>query len=84
MATDDSQAPPSAEKHGGPIFGWFMFILMLFLAYALSVGPVVKIFRGGPLPATVDRLYKPLEFLYVNVSPVRTFYDWYFHVWGVK
>ena len=64
-----------------PWVAWTLFLL--FVAYPLSVAPAVKFLGPSPHP-TVRVIYAPLRFLYNQSQPVRSFYDWYAKVWGVR
>jgi hypothetical protein len=71
--------------------GGLTLCLCGLLLYALSPGPVIRIFfwhrPNGPSPAVKQVFqvaYYPLEMLYRNSDAVRAFYDWYFKLWGVQ
>jgi len=65
----------------------FWGTLALLAVYALSVGPVAKIFGNSPPPAlqpAIHFVYAPLGYLNNNVKFVHAFYDWYAKLWGVS
>jgi hypothetical protein len=57
-------------------------VMALFLAYPLSLGPVVKFYRSRQVPGTVFILYAPLEYVDRHCRPVHRAIDWYLHLWG--
>jgi hypothetical protein len=80
LQTSDS----THDKGGGSL--WILWsVIGLLLAYPLSTGPVLKfcISKGRPPPVIVA-LYTPLETLYNKSSAAHKFFDWYFHLWGIK
>ena len=62
-------------------------IVVLFIFYVLSPGPVLRMLDGGMRGGLIEKffmiLYWPLEKLYDNVQLVEVFYDWWFDVWGI-
>lgn len=82
---DEPQNGTTPPGRGGTGFvAWVAWpLLFLLVVYPLSVEPVVTIL--GPNPPTVVRfIYAPLAYLVHHSQPVRSFYDWYFRVWGVS
>lgn len=83
MSTSHSErdTKPSSSRVG--IVFW---CFALFLFYALSVGPIARFY--GKTKATPPRwlmvMYQPVELMYDHVGPVRSFYDWYFKLWGAR
>jgi len=75
------QKTPTRSSWG--CFGvWTLGILLL---YVLSLGPVLLIINksgADPLPV-LTTVYAPLIALYEHVPAVQSFYDWYFHAWGL-
>ena len=56
--------------------------LGLIIAYALSPGPVLALWKNPPVG--ISAFSMPLEAMYQSVPFVHDFYDWYFTLWGIK
>jgi len=56
-------------------------ILLLPVAYVLSVGPAVWLFDHGYLGEWASVIYAPLVHLYENCKPVAAALDWYIQLW---
>jgi hypothetical protein len=83
MSTNES-IPTSGNR---PRFGLslpVLLVLVFVVGYALSPGPVIKVFGVTKSPVDLEKLYAPLIYLYDNVPAVRDFYEWYLPLWGVK
>jgi hypothetical protein len=82
LMSDQEKSPPSAaNSESGVAYGlWLLILLVVF--YALSPGPVAKVF-GSP-PPTMAQWYAPLGYLCEHVSAARSFYERYAKLWGVK
>jgi hypothetical protein len=79
--TTETVQPGRGRKRAWPIFFWlFVFV---FIAYPLSLAPVVKLGDTGFLDREfVLQMYKPVFFLYLHVPLVDKFFEWYlFSVW---
>lgn len=84
MSTDD---PSPIERKGFALLDPVLYLGLAFVVYALSVGPVFRIVGMPAAPNAhpgLESFYRPLEYLYDNVSAVHAFYEWYLHLWGVK
>jgi hypothetical protein len=66
--------------------GWGMSVavwaLIALIAYALSPGPVMALWKDPPV--LISAFYRPLETLYQSVPIIHDFYVWYFTLWGIK
>jgi hypothetical protein len=72
--------PAGKSSRGGSRLALVLFFLFL---YALSPGPVIKLYGNRPPPA-LHVVYAPLRFLYKNVPPLHDFYDWYSAIWRIN
>lgn len=79
--TESESSATTPNKPGFTSLVWVAAILLA--AYVLSPGPVIKLLGPRPPPFIVA-CYGPLAYLYDHVTAVHQFYDWYFHVWGIK
>jgi hypothetical protein len=57
-------------------------LLLLPLAYVLSLGPAVWLNDRGYLPDWVGVVYGPIDWLYITFPPAKTFFDWYLELFG--
>jgi len=82
----DSEKGQGDPDRGAGVMRMLAILLVSFVLYALSTGPVIKLclVSSKRVPPPVDVMYKPLEFCYDHSDAVRHFFDWYFHVCGVK
>ena len=82
----DSERGHGDSGRGGGVMRMVTILLVSFLLYVLSTGPVIKLCLTSSkrLPPPVDIMYKPLEFCYHHSNAVQHFFDWYFHLCGVK
>ena len=62
------------------VLAWAVVILLVI--YPLSIGPMAKLIPNPPPPLRAT--YAPIGFLVDHFKPVRSFYDWYAKVWGVR
>ncbi len=83
QSKDRSTSAESAEpRRGGG--NWFLWALIFFVAYVLSIGPVTKLTDNGLLPrAAVELIYAPINFLCNHFPPIARFFYWYLYkLWG--
>jgi hypothetical protein len=73
--------PGSGDTGLLSLFAWALFLSLV--AYPLSVAPAAKLIGPNP-PASVRAIYSPLGYLHAHSQPVRSFYDWYAKLWGVR
>lgn len=62
------------------VLAWAVVILLVI--YPLSIGPMAKLIPNPP--PSLRATYAPIAFLVDHFKPVRSFYDWYAKVWGVR
>jgi hypothetical protein len=73
---------PSAQTDPR-IHSWLTWtFFMSLVVYPLSIAPVAK-FIPDP-PESLGAFYAPLGYLADHLQPVRSFYDWYAKLWGVR
>ncbi len=65
---------------------WASAVVGLILLYFLSPGPVLLYYQktSRTPPERLGMVYYPLEKLYDKSSTVKSFYDFYFRVIGIK
>jgi hypothetical protein len=81
-APQNETSPPGGSGTGSLLWlAWTLFLLLV--AYPLSVGPVAKVAGPDP-PAVLWAIYAPLSYLNDHSQPVKSFFDWYAKVWGVR
>ncbi len=80
------EIPPTDEKHASVWPAWLGWSLMLFVVYALSIGPVFGLTVRGYLPANATTsdffhyLYAPLNWVCDNTplqKPMDSYIDWW-------
>jgi len=68
-----------------PILAGLLLLPLLTLAYVLSVGPAVRLREAGyASPATVNRVYAPLNWLAEHSSTFTNALVWYVNRWEVR
>ena len=84
MNPPKSDAESTGTNRSKSAWGIWLPILF-FIIYVLSPGPVLHLLYNSSLPdSLITIIYGPIIYLYETASPVRTFYDWYLPIWGVK
>jgi hypothetical protein len=76
-----------SHKKPGVAF-WATVVVVVALAYPLSLGPVLCLARHGYTPSWMDapmtRFYHPISWVYFNgPGAVHDVLDWYAHLWEV-
>ena len=69
------------DRNGGGFFA-IAAVVMLLIAYPLSLGPAILVHpRCGPTAqGVIEAVYLPLQFLHEN-TPLRKPLDWYVSFW---
>ena len=70
----------TASRERGITFWVILFLVVVFVAYPLSVGPIAAIYFNKS-PQWIERLYAPVQYAYDQIPAVRHFYDWYMPLW---
>ncbi|MGE3314526.1 MAG: hypothetical protein AB7O26_05365 [Planctomycetaceae bacterium] len=62
-----------------------VLLLILFVGYPLSLGPVTWLDKSGlvsrPLMNVILSIYYPIDLLYLHSSGVQRALDWYLDFW---
>jgi len=76
MSDDHPKSRPTAAP-------WIVVVLMLLpVAYALSVGPARVLVNSGVISGDTYRLlYVPIALAYDQCRPIRQPIDWYIGLW---
>ncbi len=83
----DAERESGDQNRGGGPPRLLALLLLAPVLYVLSTGPVIRLcLIASPkrVPQAVDIAYKPLEWSYNHSDIAKEFFDWYFHVCGVK
>lgn len=74
------------EENNSSAGVWASAVAGLLLLYILSPGPVLLYYQKTRQiqPKWLEKTYYPLEKLYDKSSTVKSFYDFYFRVIGIK
>jgi hypothetical protein len=81
--------PAQPDRKRGPLPAWWavgLFLLMAFVLYAMSLGPVIALMDHFPPPdwleAVLDAVYMPLEWLYDHSGQtLKRLFDSYIDWW---
>jgi hypothetical protein len=80
----DDQEISCGSGKSSPLWIYLVTLVLFFLVYPLSVGPIAKFYKGKP-PAALVKLYAPLDFLYRRSAIVEKLFTWYREeVWHVR
>jgi len=69
------------RRRGGVLAVWTIGAALVFVAYALSVGPAVGLSDHGYIPESALAIYKPLDVVALYCPPARSFFRWYLVLW---
>jgi hypothetical protein len=70
------------RERRGPFAVWLTIgILLLPVAYVLSAGPVILLWKSGYVGDWVYWFYTPLKHLHQNSPAAAQFLDWYLELW---
>jgi hypothetical protein len=78
----EPDTPDSSAPHSG-FSRVILAVVFLLFAYALSIGPVLKLSGAPPAPSALRAFYAPLVYLSHHVPAVETFYSWYLGLGGI-
>jgi hypothetical protein len=70
-------------RGAGAVIVALVLMLLVPVAYVLSVGPVLKSYNGD-LPDAWLVFYAPLVWLDAHAPLCRQFFEWYVRLWGVR
>jgi hypothetical protein len=75
-ATREDTTEPSAPRQPHSITPWVWALVLIFLAYPLSIGPAAKLWGAVP-PGMVVAFYRPISWLCEKSPAVTKVVDWY-------
>lgn len=71
------------KQKSRPWLTWLVIVLVLLVAYPLSMGPMIRLAIKGYLPDWFVELpvYYPLQLLEDRSPPIHRLFDWYEDWW---
>ena len=78
--SEEPQTSPDT-RHSGASWTHWLAIPLLFLAYLLSIGPVVRLVEEKFLPQGAVFIYEPLRVVCSGCDPVMKAFAAYVELW---